>query len=61
MPGILLGQLLSACWYWCLDQEMAQRVLAARNIKHAKLGTAAAATLKILPVYMVCCFCCCCM
>lgn len=52
-PGIWLGQLISATWYWCLDQEMAQRVLAARNLRHAQLGTAAAAALKTLPVYMV--------
>ena len=51
--GMLLGQLVSSTWYWCLDHEMAQRVLSCRGPAHARLGSAAAALLKVLPVFIV--------
>src|SRR5207237_336616 len=39
-------------WYWCTDQHIVQRVLAARNIKEARRGTIFAGYLKILPVFI---------
>lgn len=51
--GILLGQLVSSTWYWCLDHEMAQRALAARGLPHARLGVATAALLKTLPAFII--------
>jgi len=51
--GMVLGQLVSSTWYWCLDFEMAQRVISARTPAHARLGTASAALLKVLPVFLI--------
>eukprot|EP00061_Rhincodon_typus_P004002 g21527.t1 len=38
-PGFLLGQTPASVWYWCADQVIVQRVLAAKNIAHAKGAT----------------------
>ncbi|CAG9466768.1 unnamed protein product [Pedinophyceae sp. YPF-701] len=51
--GMVLGQTVGSIWYWCLDQEMAQRVLSSRSLPTARLGTAAAGLLKILPVLII--------
>ena len=29
--GMLVGQPLCSCWYWCVDQTMVQRVLSAKG------------------------------
>ena len=29
---------LGSIWYWCADQVIVQRTLAAKNISHAKVG-----------------------
>lgn len=50
--GIILGAPILGIWYWCTDQYIVQRVLAAKNIDSAKKGTAFAATLKIFPVIL---------
>eukprot|EP00434_Breviolum_minutum_P011950 symbB.v1.2.010535.t1/scaffold641.1/size177546/9 len=47
--GMLLGQPLSSCWYWCVDQTMVQRVLSAKGVPHARKGCLLAGYLKILP------------
>jgi solute carrier family 5 (sodium/myo-inositol cotransporter), member 3 len=39
--------------YWCSDQMMVQRVLAAQTISHARGGTLLAGYLKILPIFMI--------
>src|SRR5205823_2148104 len=39
-------------WYWCTDQHIVQRVLAAKNIQDARRGTIFAGYLKILPVFI---------
>jgi len=49
--GILLGYPIIGIWYWCCDQTIVQRVLAARNEKQARLGPLFCAFLKILPVF----------
>ncbi|GMH41201.1 hypothetical protein BSKO_09111 [Bryopsis sp. KO-2023] len=51
-PGMLFGIPVVSIWYWCVDQEMAQRVLSARNLGEAQLGTAFAALFKALPVFI---------
>lgn len=33
LEGMLLGQPLSSCWYWCVDQTMVQRVLSAKGLE----------------------------
>ncbi|XP_043927500.1 sodium/myo-inositol cotransporter-like [Protopterus annectens] len=52
-PGFLLGQTPSSVWYWCADQVIVQRVLAAKNIAHAKGATLMAGFLKILPMFII--------
>lgn len=49
--SILLGYPVLGIWYWCCDQTIVQRVLAARNEKHARLGPLFCAFLKIWPVF----------
>jgi SSS family solute:Na+ symporter len=51
--GIFFGAPILGIWYWCTDQVIVQRVLAAKNIGHAKGGTVVAGFLKILPVFML--------
>ncbi|TNM94372.1 hypothetical protein fugu_002548 [Takifugu bimaculatus] len=52
-PGFLLGQTPASIWYWCTDQVIVQRVLAAKNIVHAKGSTIMAGCLKILPLFVI--------
>ncbi|KAM3585477.1 uncharacterized protein V6R79_018449 [Siganus canaliculatus] len=52
-PGFLLGQTPASIWYWCADQVIVQRVLAAKNIGHAKGSTLTAGFLKILPMFII--------
>ncbi|XP_071374187.1 sodium/myo-inositol cotransporter [Centroberyx affinis] len=52
-PGFLLGQTPASIWYWCADQVIVQRVLAAKNIAHAKGSTLMAGLLKILPMFII--------
>ncbi|CAF0765506.1 unnamed protein product [Brachionus calyciflorus] len=51
--GFLLGQTPSSIWYWCSDQMMVQRTLAAKSLSHAQGGTLFAGYLKILPLFMI--------
>ncbi|MDB6112151.1 MAG: sodium:solute symporter, partial [Pedosphaera sp.] len=50
--SILLGYPVLGIWYWCCDQTIVQRVLAAKDEKHARLGPLFCAFLKILPVFI---------
>lgn len=52
-PGFLLGQTPASIWYWCADQVIVQRVLAAKNIAHVKGSTIMAGFLKILPMFII--------
>ncbi|XP_061917606.1 sodium/myo-inositol cotransporter-like isoform X1 [Entelurus aequoreus] len=52
-PGFLLGQTPASIWYWCTDQVVMQRILAAKNIAHAKGSTVMAGFLKILPMFVI--------
>jgi SSS family solute:Na+ symporter len=49
--SILLGYPVLGIWYWCADQTIVQRVLAARDEKQARLGPLFCAFIKILPVF----------
>lgn len=53
ITGILLGFPVLSTWYWCTDQVIVQRVLAAKNENHAKSGTVMSGYLKILPVFLI--------
>jgi SSS family solute:Na+ symporter len=50
--SILLGYPVLGIWYWCCDQTIVQRVLAARDERNARLGPLFCALLKILPVFL---------
>jgi SSS family solute:Na+ symporter len=50
--GIVFGAPILGIWYWCTDQHIVQRVLAARNVSEARNGTIFAGFLKILPVFI---------
>jgi len=50
--GIIFGAPIVGVWYWCTDQFIVQRVLSARNINQARLGTLFAAYLKQLPLFL---------
>ncbi|CAF0937199.1 unnamed protein product [Didymodactylos carnosus] len=51
--GFFLGHTPNTIWYWCSDQMMVQRVLAAKTLSHARGGTLLAGYLKILPLFMI--------
>lgn len=50
--GVVFGAPILGIWYWCTDQYIVQRVLAARNLTEARRGTIFAGFLKILPVFI---------
>jgi SSS family solute:Na+ symporter len=50
--GILFGAPILGVWYWCTDQFIVQRVLAARNRDQARRGTIFAGFLKLLPLFI---------
>lgn len=50
--GILFGAPILAVWYWCTDQVIVQRTLAARNITEARRGTIFGGYLKVLPLFI---------
>lgn len=49
--GFVFGQTTSSLWYWCADQMMVQRVLAAKNLSHAQGGCLFCAIIKIIPMF----------
>ncbi len=51
--GILFGAPILGIWYWCMDQYIVQRVLAAKNITHAQSATILAGFLKTTPVFLL--------
>lgn len=50
--SILLGYPVIGIWYFCCDQTIVQRVLAAKDEKQARLGPLFCAFLKIFPVFL---------
>jgi SSS family solute:Na+ symporter len=50
--GIALGAPILAVWYWCTDQYIVQRTLAARSIGEARRATLFAGLLKQLPLFI---------
>ncbi|CAG0890623.1 unnamed protein product [Cyprideis torosa] len=51
--GFVVGASAASIWYWCADQMMVQRVLAARSLSHAQGATLFAGYFKILPFFMM--------
>jgi SSS family solute:Na+ symporter len=50
--GILFASPIVGIWYWCTDQHIVQRCLAARNEQQARRGTIFASYLKMLPFFV---------
>ena len=50
--GILFASPIVGVWYWCTDQHIVQRCLAAKNEQEARRGTIFAALLKLLPFFI---------
>jgi SSS family solute:Na+ symporter len=48
--GLLIGGTIVGIWYWCTDQYIVQRTLAANNITIARRGAIFGAYLKLLPI-----------
>ena len=51
-PSLVITSTIVGTWYWCTDQYIVQRVLAARNIKQGRRGTIFGGFLKLLPVFL---------
>lgn len=51
-PGMLFAAPIVGLWYWCTDQYIVQRTLAARNLMTARRGTIFGSYLKITPVFL---------
>ena len=51
--GILFGAPILGIWYWCTDQMIVQRTLAARGIADARKASIFAGYLKILPAFVL--------
>ncbi len=50
--GLLFGAPIVGLWYWCTDQYIVQRTLAAKNQREARRGTIFGAYLKLTPVFL---------
>ncbi|GAA4399416.1 sodium:solute symporter [Nibrella viscosa] len=51
LPLVLTSSIVGT-WYWCTDQYIVQRVLAARNIQQGRRGTIFGGLLKLLPIFL---------
>ncbi|XP_070198208.1 sodium/mannose cotransporter SLC5A10-like [Littorina saxatilis] len=52
-PGVMVRATLASLWYWCADQVIVQRALAARNMAHAQAATLMAGCLKFTPLFLI--------
>ncbi|KAL5110224.1 Sodium/glucose cotransporter 1 [Taenia crassiceps] len=51
--GAVFGLTINAVWYWCTDQVIVQRTLAAKSLSHAKGGIILASIIKVLPLWLM--------
>ncbi|XP_023932969.1 sodium/glucose cotransporter 4 [Lingula anatina] len=51
--GLMLRTSLVGMWYWCANQVIVQRSLAAKSITHAKGASILAGYLKIIPLFIM--------
>jgi len=51
-PGVIMASAIIGFWYWCTDQYIVQRTLAAQDQKQARRGAIFAGYLKLLPVLL---------
>lgn len=52
MWAVFLGYPVIGVWYWCCDQVIVQRVLAAKDENHARIGPLFTGFIKILPMFI---------
>jgi len=50
--GIMIASPVVGIWYWCTDQYIVQRTLAAKSLKEARRGAIFGGFLKVLPVFI---------
>ena len=50
--GILIASPIVGIWYWCTDQYIVQRTLAAKDLRNARRGALWGSFLKISPVFL---------
>ena len=50
--GMVFGGAIVGIWYWCTDQYIVQRTLAAHNIEIGRRGAIFGAYLKLLPIFI---------
>lgn len=50
--GVMLASPILGLWYWCTDQYIVQRILAAQNLKQARRGAIFAGYLKLFPIFI---------
>jgi SSS family solute:Na+ symporter len=50
--GVLIASPIVGIWYWCTDQYIVQRTLAARNVGEARRGALFGGVLKLTPVFI---------
>ena len=48
--GVMIASPVIGIWYWCTDQYIVQRCLAAKNVQHARRGAIWGGFLKLWPV-----------
>jgi SSS family solute:Na+ symporter len=51
LPLVITSSIVGL-WYWCTDQYIVQRALAARNLTEGRRGTIFGALLKLMPVFL---------
>jgi SSS family solute:Na+ symporter len=50
--GIMIASPVVGIWYWCTDQYIVQRTLAAKSLREARRGAIFGGFLKVLPVFI---------
>ena len=50
--GVMVASLVSGCWYWCTDQFIMQRTLAAKDLTNARRGVLFGSILRFTPVFL---------
>ena len=50
--GVVVASVTIGVWYWCTDQFIIQRTLAAKNLTNARRGAIWGGFLKLAPVFL---------
>ena len=51
--GLWSGYFVTSLWYWCNDQVIVQRAIAAKTVQHGRAGCVGACGLKLLPGFLM--------